>query len=473
MQQFGLTFVLAILTVIIYPGAAIAGRSAVSTQFLAKVRVQSCPEHLSGQASLIFSYRAGSASEVLVAPLREEVDHRSGQAVASFYLPRTFAATPLEVRARCFNNDGFSRPSNPIKVSNCDFLQFEDSDADGLSNGTEDTNCDNFFSYGDLSNPHNADTDGDSTLDLAEFFAGTDRAHAGSADRAFIVSGGKFDPDADGNSNPVVWRPYNGTWYIRDFTAPETHLGVQFGLPGDVPFSYQPVGAPSNVGTVRSVGPNFMWLFNGPGIPVASGLPVAFWFGSFGDMIIPGAWEQPGISNAAVARLFNDQWWFYILQHDGAIRPTVWGVGGDIPRIQDYDGDGILDVAVYRPNEETTYVIRSRDGLGGVYPFGAGGSVDVSPRGDVSGDGLDDLIFWEPRHGMFTAALSDTGFSTSQSMQLGLYFTHRPLSWNFQNGKALFTVVDHATGTRYVRPDNDASASPVGQQWGLARDFQG
>ena len=72
-----------------------------------------------------------------------------------------------------------------------------------------------------------------------------------------------------------------------------------------------------------------------------------------------GRWEKPGVSSAAVARLFNGHWTFFIKLSDGTIRQQVWGGNGDLPKPADYDGDGITDIAVFRPGSGQTFVIRS------------------------------------------------------------------------------------------------------------------
>lgn len=43
-----------------------------------------------------------------------------------------------------------------------------------------------------------------------------------------------FDYDADGRTDLVVWRPSNGTWYIRSAVSNES-TAIQWGLPGDIP----------------------------------------------------------------------------------------------------------------------------------------------------------------------------------------------------------------------------------------------
>ena len=167
---------------------------------------------------------------------------------------------------------------------------------------------------------------------------------------------------------------------------------------------------------------------------------------------------------------------------DGTIRGHIWGGNGDIPKVEDHDGDGLVDVTVFRPSEQKTYIIRSSDGGIDIFNFGSG-TADHTVRGDYTGDGTDDISFWEPISGMFTMMTSDSGFDDSaareedadhyKEMQLGLYNIHLPLNWNMQNGKLLFTVVNHQTGQRYWKNNNSQSSIPNELQWGLPGDHQG
>jgi hypothetical protein len=205
-------------------------------------------------------------------------------------------------------------------------------------------------------------------------------------------------------------------------------------------------------------------------------------FGIFGDNIIMGPWERAGVSNPAVARLVNGTWFFNILESSGNTRVEIWGGNGDIPAVADYDGDGLFDIAVYRPSTNKLFTINSSDGVIQILEFGTF-TAEFSFRGDITGDRKDDITFWEPINGMFTSLLSDQGFDDRLGarrdpdhffeMQLGLIIVHLPLSRNLQNGRELLTVVDHSTGFRFVRPGNDPSAEIVAEQWGLPGDSLG
>ena len=57
-----------------------------------------------------------------------------------------------------------------------------------------------------------------------------------------------------------------------------------------------------------------------------------------------------------------------------------------------------------------------------------------------------------------------------KKLQLGLYVTHVPMSWNQKNKKVLYTVVDHSQGLRFWRKDNKKSNPIESVQWGTPGD---
>ncbi len=101
---------------------------------------------------------------------------------------------------------------------------------------------------------------------------------------------------------------------------------------------------------------------------------------------------------------------------EGSFAAIEWGLEGDIRVPADYDGDGIKDVAVWRPSNGVWYILRSRDGFianiqwGLTSPFPTGGIEDVPVPADFDGDKIDDIAVWRPVDGRWYVLTSRSGF---------------------------------------------------------------
>ena len=141
------------------------------------------------------------------------------------------------------------------------------------------------------------------------------------------------DFDGDGKTELTVFRPSNGTWYIR-----YSSLGYGIGSAGV-----------------------FQW-----------GLP--------GDVPIAGDFDGDGKTELTVFRPSNGTW--YVRYSVARLRRRQcgafqWGLPGDVPIAADFDGDGKTELAILRPSNGTWYVRYSSLGYGvascGVVPMGAAG----------------------------------------------------------------------------------------------------
>lgn len=457
----------------------------LSPSFDVEVTIDHCPERkIRNNLALDIFYSVGDEVFVQVPQILSSVyDASTNQVTATLRLPSEHTLTPLKIGAVCRDSSSIGALSNKLQVSTCDYLATLDTDADGIPNHLEDTDCNGLFAFSDLSNYENVDTDGDGERDLVEVFAGTDLSSQGSSPYPYVFSSAPYDPDANQDSNPIVWRPSNGVFYVKNFTSPDNTLAIPFGQAGDIPITYSPEDAPSDVGVIRRINNELHWFLRGPGYKLSSGVRENnFILGLKGDNLVFGPWEQAGVTTPAITRLFTGDWTFLIKKRDGTFLFQPWGGRGDIPKPQDYDGDGLFDFAVFRPSEQKTYIIRSSDGGIDIIEFGTG-TADHTVRGDYTGDGKSDISFWEPVTGLFFTLKSDFGFDPDKAamldpmfyedLQLGFITTFHPLSWNRQNGIFLYTVVDHETGLRFTRPENNRDAEPESVQWGLPGDHQG
>ena len=95
-------------------------------------------------------------------------------------------------------------------------------------------------------------------------------------------------------------------------------------------------------------------------------------FGKTGDIPVPGDFNGDGAIELAVYRPSEKAW--YVRDSVGEIRREKWSVENGVPFAGDFDGDGKDDFAFYRPDSNEHYYIRFS-----VFQGGATASVPTKP----------------------------------------------------------------------------------------------
>ena len=210
--------------------------------------------------------------------------------------------------------------------------------------------------------PVPGDFDGDGKTDFAIFrpsqgewwiFKSSDSTYSPTN---FGTSGDKpvvADYDGDGRTDVAVFRADAqaglGYWYVLRSSDAQVS-NYQFGLNSDVP-------AP---GDFDGDGKADIAVFRGSNTTFytyrSSDLTVATTSFSTGGTPIPADYDGDGKANYAVR---NGADWIIMNAAGTSTTTTAWQQSGDIAVHNDYDGDGIVDISVWRDSNGTWYIRQS------------------------------------------------------------------------------------------------------------------
>jgi hypothetical protein len=204
------------------------------------------------------------------------------------------------------------------------------------------------------------------------------------------------------------------------------------------------------------------------------------WGHGAGDVPVPGDYDGEGPLDVAIYRRSTGEWWILFSGSDYSYATWVvhqWGLDGDVPVPADFDGDGRTDLAVYRPSNGSWYVRFSADAYSYatwvVYQWGL--ADDIPLPGDYDGDGRADLAVFRPATSEWFIRRSSDGYSfaTWQSFQWGLA-GDRAVPADFDgDGRLDLVVFRPSEGRWYVRFSGSefGYAGWLSYQWGLPGDI--
>lgn len=134
--------------------------------------------------------------------------------------------------------------------------------------------------------------------------------------------------------------------------------------------------------------------------------------GRAGDLPVPADYDGDGKADKAVFRPSDGKWRIKQSGYQTGFRKKQmvikhWGLAGDIPVPFDFDGDGKVEPAVWRPSTGMWYLRSSHSKQ---VQWGLPG--DVPSVGDFNGDGIPDLAVWRESIGGYWFINHRNGFQS-------------------------------------------------------------
>jgi Divergent InlB B-repeat domain len=199
------------------------------------------------------------------------------------------------------------------------------------------------------------------------------------------------------------------------------------------------------------------WYFdNGNGSWDGCGIDACFVFGMPGDVPVLRDYDGDGKVDVTVYR--NGEWFIH-RSSDGGMRSVDWGIAQDIPVPADYDGDGKTDIAVYRNGE--WFIHRSSDG--GMRSVDWGIAQDIPVPADYDGDGKTDIAVYRNGewfiHRSSDGGVRTVGWGIAQDIPV-------PADYD---GDGKTDIAVYRKGDWFIHRSSDGGVRTVG--WGIAQDI--
>jgi uncharacterized delta-60 repeat protein len=193
-------------------------------------------------------------------------------------------------------------------------------------------------------------------------------------------------------------------------------------------------------------------------------------FGLNGDVPVPGDYDGDGIQDLAVFRDGAGDWFTRKVYLTGCApmdctAQVHFGLPGDVPAPGDFDGDGITDRAVFRPSEGNWYILFSSGGYTGLH-FGQNGDLPVT--GDYDNDGKSDVAVIRRENGLMTWFVLQSSNNQFIGIQFGLDSDKAVPADYTGDGKTDIAVWRASEGNWYTLSNYTAFSA---LHWGMAGDI--
>jgi hypothetical protein len=278
------------------------------------------------------------------------------------------------------------------------------------------------------------------------------------------TGGAAFDMTGNASGDAVVYRPSDGNWYVLDLmsnTAALQQLGAgdENLVPGDYDGDSKTdiaIWRPN----VNNCSNNCGWQIRLSSNPGAV-LYYADW-GMSGDIAVPADYDGDGKMDRAVWRPSDSNW--YIVYSSTPSTLFGWGNNGDKPVPADYDGDGKADAAVFRPSDGNWYIRKSS---GGTLAQSWGTAGDWFVPADYDGDGKADIAVWRPSEGNWYVRQSSNNTTKLVNWGGG---SDLPVPADYDgDGRIDIAVWRPVDGNWYIRKTSDGTT--LMRNWGNPTDI--
>lgn len=272
--------------------------------------------------------------------------------------------------------------------------------------------------------------------------------------QAVVIHHGFTDFDADGKADASVYRASDRFWYINRSTAGFT--SVQFGTATDTitPADFDGDDK-ADIAVWREAPANqaVFYILQSSNNTVRADV-----FGQTGDdPTAVGDWDGDGKADPAVFRdsAFGSQSYFFyrgsLNNPNGNVTYVPWGSAGDKAIRGDFDGDGKMDAAVFRPSTAIWYINQSSNGTVRFENWGL--ATDKFVPSDYDGDSKTDLAVF--RNGVWYVKQSSNSQAAYYPWGLN---TDTPVPADF-DGDGKTDPAVYRNGVWYARLSSSGSLS--------------